>query len=161
MLLRIIGLVLLYVPAHYVHASCIGVGCTCTVAVTGGTVAFGNYNPISGTALSTTGTVAVTCSALVIGLNVSYVIALNAGANGTFAARKMILVSTLQYNLYTDAGHTTVWGDGTAGTSTISDSYLLSLLSHTVNYTVNGLLPASQYVPPGAYTDTITVTVTY
>ncbi|MDR3501928.1 MAG: spore coat U domain-containing protein [Legionella sp.] len=143
------------------HASCIGINCTCTT--TANTVAFGSYNPVSGTALTATGNVAVTCSALVAGLNVSYVIALNAGQNGSFSARKMAMGSSLlQYNLYTSSTYTSVWGDGASGTSTVSDSYLLSLLSVTRNYAVYGSMPVSQNVVPGtSYADTITVTVTY
>lgn len=143
------------------HASCIGINCTCTTSATA--VAFGAYNPLSATTINTTGNVAVTCSALIAGLNVSYVIALNAGLNGTFAARSMTSggATLLQYNLYTSSADSTIWGDGTSGTSTVSDSYLLSLLSVTRNYTVYANLPMSQNVSPGSYSDTITVTVTY
>jgi spore coat protein U-like protein len=159
--LKFVTILVIMLSTHYVHASCVGIGCSCTISSTA-TVAFGTYNPISGSSLAGTGSISVTCSALVVGLNVSYVIALNAGLYGTLAARKMnYLTSYLPYNLYTTSGYTTVWGDGTAGTSTVSDSYLLSLLSHTVTYTVYGLISASQNVIAGSYTDTITVTVTY
>jgi spore coat protein U-like protein len=161
MQLKFITLFFLIVSNGVVHASCIGLNCSCTT--TANAVAFGTYNPLSGTALTATGNVAVTCSALVAGLNVSYVISLDAGQNGSFSARKMAQGgSLLQYNLYTSAAYTTVWGDGTSGTSTVSDAYLLSLLSVTRNYTVYGSMPVSQNVTPGTgYADTITVTVTY
>lgn len=144
-----------------VYASCIGINCSCST--TASAVAFGTYNPLSASALTATGNVAVTCSALLAGLNVSYVISLNAGQNGSFSARKMAMGgSLLQYNLYTSSTYATVWGDGTAGTSTVSDAYLLSLLSVTRNYTVYGRMPVAQNVTPGTtYADTITVTVTY
>lgn len=148
-------------PLPDAKASCIGINCTCSVS-SSTTVSFGSYNPVSGAALNGTGSFSVTCSALIAGLNVSYVMALNAGQYGTFAARQMNNAgSLLSYNLYTTSALTTVWGDGTAGTSTKSDSYILSLLSNTITYTVYGSIPGSQNVPTGTYTDTITVTVTY
>lgn len=161
MRLKTLWFIVLFLVSSLVHATCIGLGCTCTASAT--PVAFGTYNPISGVALNNTGNIAVTCSALLVGLNVSYDIALNAGQNGTFAARAMKnLTSLLQYNLYNTAARTTIWGDGTAGTVKVSDGYLLNLLSVTRNYTVYGTLPASQNVPPATtYSDLITVTVTY
>lgn len=141
-------------------ATCIGLNCTCTIAAN--TFNIGAYAPLSGTTASSTGTVSVTCSALIAGLNVAYSISLNSGTSGTYAARTMTLLSqSLNYNIYTDASHTTVWGDGTGGTSTVSDSYSLSVLSTTRNYTMYGLIPASQNVGPGTYTDSITATVTF
>lgn len=143
-----------------VWGSCIGLNCTCTIAAN--PFNFGSYAPLSGTTTSTTGTVSVTCSALIAGLNVSYVISLTSGSSGTYTARKMQFSPyQLNYNLYTDAAYSTVWGDGTASTSTVSDSYNLALISMTRNYTVYGLIPASQQVGAGSYTDTITATVTF
>jgi spore coat protein U-like protein len=142
-----------------VFAACVGLGCSCSVATTA--AAFGNYNPTSVTAIATTGNVAVTCSALVV-FSASYVISMNAGNSGSFTTRFMNFTGNhLDYNLYTQSAHTTVWGDGTGGTVTVSDSYTAVGLSQTRNYTVYGLLPALQALRAGNYTDTITVTVTY
>ena len=131
---------------------------TCTTSASG--VAFGSYDPTSTSADTTTGTVTVSCTAL-ISLLVSYTISLNSGGSGSFATRKMHLVSNLNYNLYTSASLSQVWGDGTAGTGTVSDSYLLGIGTTNRSYNVYGNLPGSQNVPPGAYGDTIMVTVTY
>ena len=142
-----------------VYAACGGLGCSCSVGTTA--VAFGNYNPISATPVTANGNVAVTCSALVI-FNASYVISMNAGNSGTLPGRFMNLTGNhLNYNLYTTVARTVVWGNGTAGTGTISDSYTAIGLSETRNYTVFGLLPALQALPIGLYTDSVTVTVTY
>lgn len=142
-----------------IYAACGGLGCSCSVGTTA--VAFGNYNPISATPVTANGNVAVTCSALVI-FTASYVISMNAGNSGSFATRFMNLTGNhLNYNLYTTVARTIIWGNGTAGTGTVSDSYTAIGLSETRNYTVFGLLPALQALPAGTYTDTITVTVTY
>jgi spore coat protein U-like protein len=143
-----------------VYAACTGLGCSCSAGTTA--VAFGNYNPISATATTANGNVAVTCTALVI-FTAAYVISLSAGNSGSFTTRFMKLGAVnLNYNLYTTSGYTSIWGDGTAGTSAISDSYTAIVIGPvTRNYTVFGLLPALQAVGVGTYTDTVTVTVTY
>ena len=57
--------------------------------------------------------------------------------------------------------NTTVWGDGTGGSSKLTDGYLLGLITVIKTYTVYGRIPARQNIPAGAYADTITVTVNY
>jgi spore coat protein U-like protein len=69
---------------------------------------------------------------------------------------------TLQYNLYTTAALTTVFGDGTGATQ--MDAGTGTGMANALNYTVYGQLPdnaTNQASTPGSYTDTITVTVTY
>jgi spore coat protein U-like protein len=70
--------------------------------------------------------------------------------------------NTLQYNLYTTAALTTVFGDGTGATGT--DAGTGTGMANALQYTVYGQLPdnaANQASIPGTYTDTVTVTVTY
>jgi spore coat protein U-like protein len=75
---------------------------------------------------------------------------------GTFAARQMRSgAQSLVYNLYLDASHLSIWGDGSPGTS------LLSLSGTGGNYTVYGRIPAGQNVLVGGYSDTITVTLIF
>ena len=125
-------------------------------------VSFGVYNPFTTTALDSTANVQVTCSlAGVVAVLVNYTIQLNGGGSG-FSPRKMQSgANALNYNLYTDSAHTIIWGDGTGGTATVADSYIVSLTPGVRTYTVYGRTVASQNVPPGSYADTITVTVNY
>ncbi len=125
----------------------------CTVSATN--LAFGNYDASSGTPNDASSTVTTTCSN-----TTAYTVALNAGTGtgATVALRKMTNgANTLNYSMYTTAGRTTVWGDGTlstvtqAGTGNGSGQAL----------TVFGRIPTSQYVTAGSYTDTVTATVTY
>ncbi len=125
----------------------------CTVSATN--LAFGNYDASSGTPNDASSTVTTTCSN-----TTAYTVALNAGtgSGATVALRKMTNgANTLNYSMYTTAGRTTVWGDGTlstvtqAGTGNGSGQAL----------TVFGRIPTSQYVTAGSYTDTVTATVTY
>lgn len=141
-------------------ADCIGIGCSCSVEAV--PMNFGTYNPISAQSVDTTGTVSVTCSALVAGLNVSYDILLNQGNGGSFNPRSLSNGGdNLNYQLYTNSTRTTIWGDGTSGTQVVSDGYLLNLFSEERDYTVYGRIPGSQNVSTGSYNDTITVTVEY
>lgn len=146
-----LGMLALPLSAHALLASC-------TVAATG--ITFTAYVSPGGANSDSTGNSAVTCTGL--GLLVSYTVTLSAG-NGTFASRSLVFATTniLSYNMYTDTGRTIVWGDGSAGTSTVSDSYLLSIGSTTRNYTVYGRIPGGQNRRGGTYTDTVTMTVTF
>lgn len=134
---------------------------TCEVSAVG--VSFGAYDPFSGSDSDATGEVTVTCSLLELtSLLVSYDIELSTGGSGTYSSREMAAGShTLEYQLYTDAARTTVWGDGSGATEVVSDGYLLSLGPETRNYPVYGAVPPGQWVAAGSYADTITVTVNY
>lgn len=123
---------------------------TCTVTAT--PVAFGAYLPFSAAPTDSTGTVSLHC-----GPPADVVIALSTGGSGSYASRLMASGgSHLNYQLYSNAARTTVWGDGTGGTVTVSESVTGSETS-----TVYGRIPALQGVAPGFYVDTITVTVTF
>ena len=63
--------------------------------------------------------------------------------------------------MYTDPTRLLVWGDGSTGSHTVSDSYLALLTPTTKHYTVYGRVPGGQNKPAGTYSDTVTVTVTY
>lgn len=136
------------------------IGASCTVSSTA--TAFGYYDPVNPTANDTTGSISVSCQAAVA-LGVSYQISLNAGAYGSLSQRQLgSSDSRLGYQLYTSTARSTVWGDGTSGTSAVSDGYLLAVLTVvTRSYSVYGRMPAGQNVAPGTYNDAITVQLTY
>lgn len=132
----------------------------CTVSTS--PVSFGNYDPFSSSPLDVAGNVRVSCSLLgLISLLVNYDILLSTGSAGNYSRNMYSGANALPYNLYTTSGRTTVWGDGTGGTSFINDGYLLGLLTVTRDYPVYGRIPARQDVPADSYSDTITVTVNY
>jgi spore coat protein U-like protein len=134
------ALVLIFLP--------LGVHAACTVNVTG--VAFGMYDPFASSDSLSTGTLDVRCSPAA-----TYTLKLSGGA-GSFTSRKMTNgPSQLLYNLYTDASRVTIWGDGTAGTSTVQDH------SNKKTYTVYGRVPARQNPKVGAHSDTLVVTVEF
>ena len=128
---------------------------TCST-VTANAIAFGEYNPLNATPGDADGNIAVTCTD-----NTPFDVSLNAGTTtgGSIANRKMAGPNgtNLAYNLYTDSGHDTVWGDGTTG-SVVSGTGTGS----AVNETVYGEVAAGQQgVEAGSYSDTVTVSVNY
>jgi spore coat protein U-like protein len=120
--------------------------------VTGTAIAFGNY---SSTQLDQSGSIGVVCTN-----GTTYTVALDAGAGSgaTVATRVMTGPSsaTLNYTIYSDAARTSVWGQ-TAGTNTVAGTG--NGLLQSLN--IYGRIPGSQTPAAGAYTDTITVTLTY
>jgi spore coat protein U-like protein len=126
----------------------------CTVSSSG--TAFGAYDPLSGLVKDTLGTIAVTCTGS-NGDPVNYSIALSVSGPRNMQAGS----SQLNYTLYTDMAHSAVWGDGSLGTSTVSDTYTMSGTSATRNYTVYGEIPVQGLTGVGSYLDSVSITVTY
>jgi spore coat protein U-like protein len=134
-------------------------GQTCTVS--GNDLAFGLYDPQAGGALESTGSVDVTCTS-VGDKRVTYDIHLDTGQSGSFNTRALTNgISQLNYNLYTNAPRSQIWGDGSAGTKVVSARFNLTPVgsTQTDSYTVYGRVFAGQNVSTGSYLDTITVTV--
>ena len=123
-------------------------------AVTANPLPFGNYSTTAtSTANSTIGVICTYGTPYNVGLNAG----VGSGASGTSRLMTQAAgTSTLTYNLYSDAGLSTLWG-GTVGTNTVAGSGT----GLGQNLTVYGQVPSGQNVPAGAHTDTITVTLTY
>jgi len=124
-------------------------------------VAFGAYDPVStnaATPLPGTGTVNVTCTT-----GAGTTITLGQGANADTGSSDVAPVrrlndggtNFLNYALFQDAGHSTVWGNtvgtGVANTGTGTQNAI----------TVYGTVAAGQNVPSGSYSDTVVATVTF
>jgi spore coat protein U-like protein len=94
-----------------------------------------------------------------------YEVELSTGASGSYGNRTLSNgTATLNYNLYTDAGHTLIWGDGTTGgTSSATGTGTGMALGQTKTHTVHGQLLASANANAdlGTYIDTITATIRY
>jgi spore coat protein U-like protein len=113
-------------------------------------VSFGGYDPFNSQSLDGTGTIAVSCD-----VSAPYTVALSPG-NGSYSSRTMMSgANRLDYNLFTDATRTGIWGDGAGSTATVSGS------GASGNHTVYGRIPARQNAYVGSYSDIITVTVTF
>lgn len=129
----------------------------CTISAVG--VAFGAYNPQSAANLDGTGTVNLACPTAVT----APIVALNGGLWGAVNGRKMKSGTyRINYNLYTTAARTILWGDGLLGTVTQTLSGgVLSGGTRNFSRTIYGRAAGGQNVAAGAYSDTITITVTF
>jgi spore coat protein U-like protein len=128
------------------------------VTVSATALSFGNYTPASAAAANAT--VTVRCGTLGINLLPSFTVSLISSNGANPSARYMRNgAAHLGYNIYTDAGYSAVWGDGTAGSLTQSSNSILALGS--IAFTAWGRVPAGQYVSAGVYSDTVTVLVSY
>ena len=126
---------------------------TCIVA-SATDLAFGTQGVISAN-LDAQSTISVQCTNTTpynIGLNVGN------GAGATVAARKMTgpASATVTYSAYRDAARTLVWGQ-TIGTDTVAATGNGSAQP----VTVFGRVPPQTTPAAGAYSDILTVTVTY
>jgi len=134
---------------------------TCTTSATN--LVFPNYTPGTG-GVAATSTVSVNCTN-----KTPFTIALNGGTTtgGNIGQRLMGdgAGDTLEYNLFSDTNHTTLWGDGTTGGLTVAGTGAGMGAGKVQNSTVYGQVLDSATnqtaAASSAYTDTITVTVTY
>lgn len=162
-------------PVRFAHAAA-----TCSVSSAG--LGFGTYDPVGVNSIAadtTSGSLVVDCGSSGQGFQVF--VSLSTGSSNNFAARAMTLgASALSYNIFKDANHLFVFGDGSSGTSMATlcfagqgnDGSNSSGNSDPCNggglptgtpvsIPMYGLLPAGQDVAPGQYSDTITATLTF
>ncbi len=153
----LVGVLLFAVAAPAVAAV------TCTISAPA--IAFGAYDVFAGSPITSTTIISVTCTLTGnVNTTVPYTVALSTGLSATYVQRTMKSgVNALGYNLYTTAGMTTVWGNGTGSTVTVAGSLALTTAARvkTGTHTVFGAVPALQDAQVGVYADNITMTVTY
>lgn len=115
---------------------------------------FGNYDPLRTTPTDNNSIVTVVCT-----VDSTYDIGLStgSGSGATVTTRRMSASGrTLDYSLYRDPSRSQVWGN-TAGADTVQGVGTGLPFDHAVF----GRIPAKQVVPRGAYSDVITITVSY
>ena len=125
-----------------------------TCSITTAPVNFGAYDTVTGTAVAGTGTVNVACTKGATGLTIDLNTGTNA-ANATIPNTRAMNNGTnyLNYDLYSDSGHATLWTTGFGISNAPSKA--------ARPFTVYGLIAANQDVPAGAYADTVTAQINY
>ena len=142
-------------------------GVSATVApnclVSAADLAFGNYlgDPDSPVNVDSSSDISIRCSK-----NAAFTLALNAGTtSGATLAQRLLAgtgTETLQYNLFTTAARDIVFGDGSSGSVTKGGTG--TGMANVLTTTVFGRLPDNafnQAAATGAYSDTVTVSITY
>lgn len=115
------------------------------------------YAPLSGQSATATGSISVLCAK-----DTYYEISLDVGqgSGASYGDGRVMTngVDTLKYNIYTDASYSTVWGDGTSGSTVLTGTGDGSFQ----DYVIYGKIPESQTnASRGAYSDLVTATVSY
>ena len=134
----------------------VGEACLVSIATTMG---FADYAPLtthSGTGLTKDSIISAHCT-----LDTTTTISLNVGQNPVSAentatpARRMSNGGSglLAYNIYKDAGHTSIWGAGGVGGSAYTGN------GTSENVLMFGKIGPGLVVPNGTYTDTVTVSI--
>jgi spore coat protein U-like protein len=130
----------------------VAVNCTISSA----NVAFGAYDPVvthAAADLDGTGSVTIACtkgSVTPIGLDL--------GSNASGSTRRMTDgTDFLTYELYSDAGRTTVWGN--ANPDWVTPAAAPDKNPRAI--TIYGRVPQAQDVEAGSYSDTVTATVNF
>lgn len=130
---------------------------SCTVSATA--LAFGAYNPLAQTAVASTSTVALQCTGPG---SINYVVTAGGGQSGSPSARYLSSgASHLVYQVYKDATHSQVFGDGSGSTLTYSGAWNVPNGTSSKSAVVYGLIPGGQNPSPGTYDDTLTLTATF
>jgi spore coat protein U-like protein len=130
----------------------ITISASCTV-VSATAINFGTVAAIAAN-IDQTSTLTVNCSN-----TTPYTVSLDAGGGtgATVAVRRMMNgANFVNYTLYRDAARTLLWGN-TIGTDTVAGTG--SGANQTL--TIYARTPAQAVPPPGAYTDTVNITITY
>ena len=139
----------------------------CNVAVA--PLGFGVYDTLSPVDNQVNGGVTLECRLIASNAahRISYSIAIGAGDSGSFAQRTMRAPGRpdrLAYNVFlTRVSPSTIWGDGTGGSVPATGSITVNKTTprRPLSIPMIGVIPAGQTVGAGAYSDTLTVTITW
>lgn len=129
----------------------------CTVSAT--SVNFGAYDVFQAAPTDSNGTITVVCNTFTFVADVDIGPSPNSGGFNPRRMRLFAGADLLSYNLFREAGRTTIWGDGTSGTSSAILYFLFANNPRVL--TVYGRIPAAQDVRAGQYTEILTVTITF
>lgn len=124
---------------------------------------FGRLSTIDPQDVTGQATIEVNCSedgVMPIESSVSYNLLVDAGNSLSYLVRQMRSGGdTLNYNLYIDPAHSTIWGDGSPGTEKLSGT---APAPGTGVSTAYGLIPGNQPgLAAGSYSDLLTVEIEF
>jgi spore coat protein U-like protein len=126
-------------------------------------LSFGNYDPLSSSAVAAQGQVIYTCGVKdlsdtqgVKNIRIEF----SRGSSNSYATRRMTSGDdALDYNVYLDATHRTIWGDGSDGTDYYFDPHPPNKTPVTVP--AFGQIRGMQDVAVGQYVDSLQVTILF
>lgn len=158
---RIFCLLLLSLNINFLSGCFSSVWSAAACQVKAAVLSFGMYDILSVEDTEATAGFTISCNSVRAPDSVPVQVLLSAGGSGNSSQRFMlgsVSGAVLYYNLYLNAARSTVFGDGSDGSGTLTNSVNKST-PWTV--TVYGRIPALQNVPIGTYTDSLTITILY
>lgn len=131
---------------------------TCAFSAGPTALTFGIYDPSATAPADSTASLSYTCSsARSRPVNVQ----LSAGGGGSYAPRQLASgADVLTYNLYSDSARSAIWGSD----ANPPYQWVASVPAgntHGATLTIYGRIFVNQWVTPGLYSDTITVTLNF
>jgi spore coat protein U domain-containing protein, fimbrial subunit CupE1/2/3/6 len=129
----------------------------CTITPLG-SINFGNYDVFSTIPADGSGAIQILCDQTQPHIVISIGPSQNSGGFNPRKMKHSLLSDFLAYDLYSDAGRTVTWGDGTGGSSTTTQK---AFKNTPLVITIFGRIPAKQDVYVGSYSETVTVTITW
>lgn len=127
----------------------------CTIGTT--PLSFGTYDVFATSPDDSTGTITFRCGNADVDVSITF----GPGTANSYAPRKMSGAGgdKLSYNIYIDANRTTVWGDGTGGSTMFTRHNPQN--NRDINVSFYGRVPGGQDVAVGDYADTVVVTINF
>ena len=124
-------------------------------------LSFGAYDPLASTAVAGLGSVIYTCGVQLHGDKGVKNIRINMsrGISNSYDRSMSSGLDRLRYNVYLDASHRTIWGDGSNGTDYYFDPHPPN--KTPVMVPAYGTIFAQQDVQAGTYTDVLQVTILF
>jgi spore coat protein U-like protein len=119
-------------------------------------LAFGRYSARQSSPVDALAYVTFSCTD--VGPADVLAIEITRGRGGTFNRRLRDGKQSLQYNLYVNAARTRVWGDGSSGTSV---QRVRPPNNRPMTLPIFGRVPAGQRARPGAYSDSVFVSLVF
>lgn len=152
---QLLALLAAFLVAEEAHAQVNLCGLSSTVDL-----AFGSYDPFSATPLDTMGSVSYTCLGLINFVPV-VTIDISTGSSGAYSPWRTMKQGAyvLNYNLYTNAARTQLWGNGANGTYHYGPVF--PGLLNTVVVNIYGRVPAGQSARIGSYAETLVITLNF
>jgi spore coat protein U-like protein len=123
------------------------------------TLSFPNYDVFVAAPTLTSGIARIRCTAS--GSLPSFTVGIGKSAtSNSISGRQMAQqgagnTGRLNYNIYKDGGYSSLWGDGTAGTTPL----VVTVSGSTTQVSIFGKIDPGQDAPVGNYTDTVVVSV--
>ena len=126
---------------------------TCTIETR--PLSFGNYDPEANAAVDAVAQVIYTCDNKAKKIRID----MAQGTSNSFHRSMSNGGYNLDYNIYLDPTHRTVWGDGVLGTDVYTENNPPN--GTPVVVLAYGRIPARQDPEPGQYTDVVTVRILF